>query len=227
MKTKKIWILACAMLVALASCNKDNDNEMRLTHQQKETYGQNIAGEYTGQLIVTYTDKDSKVTIDEEGHRSIEAYRETLDNMHFDVSDYKMRHVFLQDFPVSLIARVVDADMVLSQALASAAPVAVTASYDFGYDTDYSHINWAFTPNVMPLSLHYGGEDHHIRIEFNNNSQYYTFTQEALGQPEAFSSIASHGINLQLQAIYDGSTLVQRFNSADDNYMHITFGMPR
>ena len=143
MKTKKIWILACAMLVA---------------------------GEYTGQLIVTYTDKDSKVTIDEEGHSSIEAYRETLDNMHFDVSDYKMRHVFLQDFPVSLIARVVDADMVLSQALASAAPVAVTASYDFGYDTDYSHINWAFTPNVMPLSLHYGGEDHHIRIEFNNNT---------------------------------------------------------
>ena len=212
MKTKKIWILACAMLVALASCNKDNDNEMWLTHQQKETYGQNIAGEYTGQLIVTYTDKDSKVTIDEEGHRSIEAYRETLDNMQFDVSDYKMRHVFLQDFPVSLIARVVDADMVLSQALASAAPVAVTASYDFGYDTDYSHINWAFTPNVMPLSLHYGGEDHHIRIEFN---------------PEAFRSIASQGINLQLQAIYDGSTLVQRFNSADDNYMHITFRMPR
>lgn len=227
MKTMKIWKLACVMLAALPSCSSDNDIEMRLTHQQKETYGQNIAGEYTGQLIVTYTDKDSKVTIDEEGHRSIEAYRETLDNMQFDVSDYKMRHVFLQDFPVSLIARVVDADMALSQALASAAPIAVTASYDFGYDTDYSHINWAFTPNVMPLSLNYGGADHHIRIEFNNNSQYYTFTQEALGQPEAFSSIASQGINLQLQAIYDGSTLIQRFNSADDNYMHITFKMQR
>lgn len=226
MKTKKIWILACVMLVALASCNNDNDIEMRLTHQQKETYGQNIAGEYTGQLIVTYTNKDSKVTIDEEGHRSIEAYRETLDNMHFDVSGYKMRHVFVQDFPVSLIARVVDADAALSQALANAAPVAVTASYDFGYNTDYSHINWAFTPNVIPLSLHYGGTDHHIRIEFNNNSQYYTFTQEALGQPEALRSIASQGINLQLEAIYDGSTLVQRFNSADDNYMHITFRMP-
>jgi len=215
------------MLVALASCNKDNDMEMRLTHRQKETFGQSIKGEYAGQLIVTYANNDSKVTIDEEGHRSIEAYRETFDNVHFDVSGYKMRHVFLQDFPVSLIAKVVDADAALSQALASTAPVAVTASYDFGYNTDYSHINWAFTPNVMPLSLHYGGADHHILIEFNNNSQYYTFTQEALGQPEAFRSIASQGINLQLQAIYDGSTLIRRFDSADDNcFMHITFRMP-
>ena len=221
--------IACVMLVALslASCNSDNDVEMRLTHQQKETFGQNIAGEYTGKLIVTYTNKDSKVTTDEEGHRSIEAYRETFDNVQFDVSDYKMHHVFLQDFPVSLIAKVVDADEALSQALASAAPVTVTASYDVGYATDHSHITWVFTPNVMPLSLNYGGKDHHILIEFNNNSQYYTFTPEELGQPGAFSTIANQGINLQLQAIYDGSTLVQRFDSADDNYMHITFKTPR
>ena len=226
MKTMKLTI-ACVMLVALASCNKDNDIEMRLTHQQKEAFGQNITGEYAGQLIVTYTDKDSKVTIDEDGHRNIEAYRETFDNAHFDVSGYKMHHVFLHDFPVSLIARVVDADAALRGALASTTPVAVTASYDFGYATDYTHIAWAFTPNVMPLSLNYGGEDHHILIEFNNNSQYYTFTQEELGHPRAIGSIAEQGINLQLQAIYDGSTMIQRFDSADDNYMHITFKTPR
>jgi len=80
---------------------------------------------------------------------------------------------------------------------------------------------------MMPLSLNYGGTDHHIRIEFNNNSQYYTFTQEALGRSEAFRSIAEQGINLQLQAIYDGSTFIQRFATADDNYMHITFKMRR
>ena len=223
----KLTIACGVMLVALASCNKDNDIEMRLTHQQKEAFGQNITGEYAGQLIVTYTDKDSKVTIDEDGHRNIEAYRETFDNAHCDVSGYKMHHVFLHDFPVSLIARVVDADAALRGALASTTPVAVTASYDFGYATDYTHIAWAFTPNVMPLSLNYGGEDHHILIEFNNNSQYYTFSQEELGQPGAFRSIANQGINLQLQAIYDGSTLIQRFDSADDNYMHITFKIPR
>ncbi len=226
MKTMKLTI-ACVMLAALASCNKDNDIEMRLTHQQQETFGENISGQYAGQLIVTYTNKDSKVTTDEEGHRSIEAYRETFENVHFDVSGFKMHHLFLQDFPVSLIAKVVDADAALSQALASTAPIAVTASYDFGYNTDYSHINWAFTPNVTPLSLNYGGEEHHILIEFNNNSQYYTFSQDELKQPEAFRSIAHQGINLQLQAIYDGSTLVQRFNSAYDNYMHITFKIPR
>jgi len=228
MKTMKLTI-ACVTLVVLAlvSCNSDNDVEMRLTDRQKETFGQNITGEYTGRLIVTYTNKDSKVTTDEEGRRSIEAYRTIIENAHFDVSGYKMHHFLLQDFPVSLIAKVVDADAALSQALASAAPVAVTASYDFGYATDYSHITWAFTPNVMPLSLNYGGKDHHILIEFNNNSQYYTFTHEELGHPEALGSIAEQGINLQLQAIYDGSTLIQRFDSADDNYMHITFKIPR
>ena len=228
MKTMKLTI-ACVMLAVftLTSCNDDNDIEMRLTHMQKETFGQNITGEYAGTLIITYTNKDSKITTDEAGNRRIEAYRETFDNAHCDVSNYKMHHVFLQDFPVSLLAKVVDADSSLSQALASATPVAVTASYDFGYDTDYSHIAWAFTPNVMPLSLNYGGKDHHILIEFNNNSQYYTFSQEELGQPGAFRSIANQGINLQLQAIYDGSTLVQRFDSADDNYMHITFKIAR
>ena len=228
MKTMKLTI-ACVMLaiLTLTSCNNDNDIEMRLTHKQKESFGQNITGEYAGKLIVTYTNKDSKITTDEAGNRQIEAYRETFDNAHCDVSGYKMHQVFLQDFPVSLLAKVVDADTALSQALASAAPVTVTASYDFGYDTDYSHIAWAFIPNVMPLSLNYGGKDHHILIEFNNNSQYYTFTPEELEQPEAFSTIANQGINLQLQAIYDGSTLVQRFVSADDNYMHITFKIPR
>ena len=228
MKTMKLTI-ACVMLaiLTLTSCNNDNDIEMRLTHKQKETFGQNITGEYAGRLIVTYTNKDSKITTDEAGNRQIEAYRETFDNAHCDVSGYKMHQVFLLDFPVSLLAKVVDADTALSQALASAAPATVTASYDFGYDTDYSHIVWAFIPNVMPLSLSYGGKDHHILIEFNNNSQYYTFTPEELEQPEAFSTIANQGINLQLQAIYDGSTLVQRFDSADDNYMHITFKIPR
>ena len=228
MKTMKLTI-ACVMLaiLTLTSCNNDNDIEMRLTHKQKETFGKNITGEYTGRLIVTYTNKDSKVTTDEAGNRQIEAYRKIVDNAQLDVSGYKMHHVLWQDFPVSLLAKVVDADTTLSQALANVAPVTVTASYDFGYDTDHSHIAWAFTPNAMPLTLNYGGKDHHILIEFNNNSQYYTFTQEELGQPEAFSTIANQGINLQLQAIYDGSTLVQRFDSADDNYMHITFKIPR
>ena len=118
----------CAAMLSLASCTNDDNMERRLTLTQKETYGQNISGEYSGE----YT-------------------------------------------------------------------------------------------NVMLLNLNYGGADHHIRLEFNNNSQYYMFTEEELQQPKAFRSLAENGITLQLEAIYDGSTLIQRFGYENGNYMHIIF----
>ena len=99
----------------------------------------------------------------------------------------------------------------------------ITARYGFDYDTDYSHVKWAFIPNVMLLNLNYDGVDHHIRIEFNNNSQYYKFTEDELKQSKAFCSLVEKGIKLQLEAIYDGSTLIQRFGYENGNYMHIVF----
>ena len=181
----------------LASCSSENDVVKRLTNKQKETYAQNISGEYPGQYIITYKSKDC------------------VDN--------NMLHVFFQDFPISLISKVVDADEGLSHALAESSQQAITARYGFDYDTDYSHVKWAFIPNVMLLNLNYDGVDHHIRIEFNNNSQYYKFTEDELKQSKAFCSLVEKGITLQLEAIYDGSTLIQRFGYENGNYMHIVF----
>ena len=226
MKTMKIWRLAIAMLAAfsLASCSSDNNWEKRLTNEQKETYGKNISGEYSGEYIIIYKDKDCTDLTDEKGRHIItKAHEAIFGNVQLDVSDYKMQHVFFQDFPVSLISKVVDADEELSLALAEASSQVITARYGFDYDTDYSHIKWAFIPNVMLLNLNYGGADHHIRMEFNNNSQYYTFTEDELKQPNAFRSLAKNGITLQLEAIYDGSALIQRFGYENGNYMHIIF----
>ena len=226
MKTMKIWRLAFVMLAAffLASCCSDDNVERRLTNTQKETYGQNISGEYPGEYIIIYKDKDCTDMTDEKGRHIItKAHEATFGDVQLEVSDYKMQHVFFQDFPISLISKVVDADKELSDALAEAAPQAITARYDLGYDTDYSHIKWAFIPNVMLLQLNYNGADHHIRVEFNNNSQYYTFTDEELKQPKAFRPLAENGITLQLEAIYDGSTLIQRFGYKNGYYMHIKF----
>ncbi len=226
MKTMKIWRLAFAMLAAfsLASCSSDDDVVRRLTNEQKETYAQNISGEYSGEYIIIYKDKDCTDMTNEKGQHIItKAHEAIFGNVQIDVSDHKMQHVFFQDFPVSLISKVVDADEELSRALAEISPQAITARYGFDYDTDYSHIKWAFIPNVMLLNLNYDGADHHIRLEFNNNSQYYTFTEEELRQPKAFRSLAENGIALQLEAIYDGSTLIQRFGYENGYYMHIKF----
>ena len=226
MKTIITWRIILAMLVAfsLASCNSDDDVVKQLTSKQKEMYAQNISGEYPGEYVIIYKDKDCTDVTDEKGRHIItKAHEAIFGNVQIEVSDYKMQHVFFQDFPVSLISKVVDADEGLSRALAETSPQAITARHGFDYDTDYSHIKWAFIPNVMLLNLNYGGTDHHIRMEFNNNSQYYKFTQDELKQPKAFCSLAEDGITLQLEAIYDGSTLIQRFGYENGNYMHIIF----
>lgn len=206
----------------LASCSSENDVVKRLTSKQKETYAQNISGEYPGRYVIVYKNKDCVEGTDEEGRPITVAHSETFSGIQVDVSDNNMLHVFFQDFPISLISKVV-ADEGLSHALAESTQQAITARYGFDYDTDYSHVKWAFIPNVMLLNLNYDGVDHHIRIEFNNNSQYYKFTEDELKQPKAFCSLAKNGITLQLEAIYDGSTLLQRFGYENGNYMHIVF----
>ena len=204
------FILLLFSLFSLASCSNEDDVVKRLTNKQKETYAQNISGEYPGQYVIIYKNKDCIEGKDEAGRPITVAHSEAFGDVQVDVSDNKMLHVFFQDFPVSLISKVVDADEGLSHALAGASPQAM-------------HIIWAFIPNVMLLNLNYGDTDHHIRIEFNNNSQTYKFTENELKQPKAFGSLAENGIALQLEAIYDGSTLIQRFGYENGNYMHILF----
>ena len=216
-------ILLLFTLLSLASCSNEDDVVKQLTGKQKETYAQNISGEYPGQYIITYKNKDCVEGTDEAGRPITVAHSETFNGVQVDVSDNNMLHVFFQDFPISLISKVVDADEGLSHALAEYSQQAITARYGFDYDTDYSHVKWAFIPNVMPLNLNYDGTEHHIRIVFNNNSQYYKFTQDELKQPKAFCSLAENGITLQLEAIYDGSTLIQRFGYENGHYMHIMF----
>lgn len=226
MRVEIIWRCSLVMTVAmffLASCCSDDNVERRLTNTQKETYGQNISGEYPGEYIIIYKDKDCTDMTDEKGRHIItKAHEATFGDVQLEVSDYKMQHVFFQDFPISLISKVVDADKELSDALAEAAPQAITARYDLGYDTDYEQIKWAFTPYVMSLYLVYGGADHHIRIEFKNNYNYICAADE-LTQPNSFPSLAKTGVALQLKAIYDGSNLIQRFGAEEGNYMHIIF----
>ena len=98
-------------MLSLVSCCSDDNVERRLTNTQKETYGQNISGEYPGEYIIIYKDKDCTDMTDEKGRHIItKAHEATFGEVQLDVSDNKMQHIFFQDFPVSLISKVVDAD---------------------------------------------------------------------------------------------------------------------
>ena len=71
MRTMKIWKIVFVMLAAIsfASCNSDDNVERRLTTNQKERYAQNISGEYSGEYIIIYKDKDCTDMTDEKGRQ--------------------------------------------------------------------------------------------------------------------------------------------------------------
>ncbi|MBR0538991.1 MAG: hypothetical protein IJK36_02035, partial [Bacteroidales bacterium] len=60
-------LMMCAAMLSLASCNSDDNVERRLTTNQKERYAQNISGEYSGEYIIIYKDKDCTDMTDEKG----------------------------------------------------------------------------------------------------------------------------------------------------------------
>ena len=60
----------CAAMLSLASCNSDDNVERRLTTNQKGRYAQNISGEYSGEYIIIYKDKDCTDMTDEKGCHS-------------------------------------------------------------------------------------------------------------------------------------------------------------
>ena len=99
----KIWRILFMIVAAfpLASCSSDDDVTKRLTSKQKETYAQNISGEYPGQYVIIYKNKDCIEGTDETGRHITFAHSETFSGVQVDVSDDKMLHIFFQDFPVS------------------------------------------------------------------------------------------------------------------------------
>lgn len=216
MKILKIgrYALMLSVALTLASCNKNENIVKWLTSEQKETYAQNLSGGYPGKYFIIYTNKDCKEN---------EAYEEIISDVQVDVLKYSMSHVLFENFPVSIISKVVDADEELSQALASTPPLTIAARYNFQYDTDYSNIVWNFTPNVLTLELNYNGEVHNISVEFSNGGRYYKDTEEELKQPNAFIHLTCGSLQLQLRAIYDGSKLIQNFSSGKGNEMDILF----
>ena len=128
--------MAVLAAFSLAACGNDDEWKTRLTKEQKETFAQHIAGEYPGQYIIVYKNKDSKEWTDEEGRHLTEAHEETVGGVQLDVTDSQMQQLFFQDFPVALVAQVVDEYEALSHALAEVTPQAITARYGFAYDDE-------------------------------------------------------------------------------------------
>ena len=176
-----------------------------MTTKQKEDYAKAIAGEYKGTYVIIYNDGGSDTkAVKKEG-------------VQMTVTDLTMHSVCFHDYPVSLLSNVV-ADRALAEALAGAPNVDFLADYRFYDLQDNGDTHWGFEPAAIPLTLHYGGTDHHLMLKLNSQT-YFLLTKADLdaGKPFANQSV----FQFDVAGIYEGNTLLQDF---DDSWQDNEFG---
>ena len=110
------------------------------------------------------------------------------------VTDLTMHSVCFHDYPVSLVDFLVD--------------------YRFYNLQDNGDVNWGFEPAAIPLTLHYGGADHHLVLKLNSQT-YFLMSKASLdaGKPFANQSV----FQFTVDGIYEGHTLLQAFDDWQDN----------
>ena len=199
-----------ALLVALtfAACSCDPVFH-GMTTEQKEDYAKAIAGEYKGTYVIIYND----------GSSDTKAVK--VEGAQMTVTDLTMHSVCFHDYPVSLLSNVVE-DRALAEALAGAPNVDFLVDYRFYSLQDNGDVNWGFEPAAIPLTLHYGGADHHLVLKLNSQT-YFLLSKADLdaGKPFANQSV----FQFDVAGIYEGNTLLQDFNDfwQDNEFGYLTY----
>ncbi len=197
----KKLLFALMTMLAIVAC--DNAPVYHgLTQQEKESYGQCIKGEYPGRYTIIYTD-----TLTKGGDTKL--LRETVDSVTFSVSDLTAHTVIFNDFPLRLLARVVE-DPELSQALSTVPNMGLTGSYEFKRATENGKVDWSFDMSPIALSLTYGGQQHNIVVHLANSYNYLSLAKGRIEGGTAFEQDLQ--LQLVVDAIYEGDRLVQQFD---------------
>ena len=173
-----------------------------LTQQEKESYAQSIKGEYPGRYTIAYTDRQTTGS-------DTKLLRETVDDVTFSVSDLTAHAIIFNNFPLSLLARVVD-DPELGQALSTLPNMGLTGNYEFTHAIENGMVGWSFDINPVALALTYGGQQHNIVLHFDAPSGFLTLAKGQIDGGTAFEQ--GRQLTLELNAIYEGDQLVQQFD---------------
>ena len=217
-------LLVMAMVFFLASCHRDEDAP-RLSNKQQQTYYHAIAGSYSGCYSVIYTDSLTTYEKVNEVQPNGSVKEAIAHNAHSEeVADARLLitddgKLYFHNFPCRLLAKIVDVDADLSQALSEYGSIDITAQYKFFYEnTDY--VGWDFEPLNLPLTLTYRNAKHYVRVAFSNGGRFYQFLMKDL---ESGAFRYDGEMVLQVDAIYEGEKLLQSFTAWEENSMYITF----
>ena len=191
---RKLFFAMLAVLT-FAACSSDPVFH-GMTTKQKEDYAKAIAGEYKGTYVIIYNDGDSDT-------KAVK-----VEGAQMTVTDLTMHSVCFHDYPVSLLSNVVE-DRTLAEALASAPNLDFLVDYRFYTLQDNGDVNWGFASAAIPLTLHYGGADHHLMLKLSF-SAFFLLTKASLDAGKPF---ANQGVfQFAVDGIYEGDTLLQGFD---------------
>ena len=218
--------LVMAVVFFLASCHRDEDAP-RLSLKQQQAFYHAIAGSYSGSYNVIYTDSLTTYEKVNEVQPNGSVKEMTAHNVHREkVTDARLLitddgKLYFHNFPCRLLAKIVDVDADLSQALSEYGSIDITGQYKFFYESTDS-VGWSFEPLNLPLTLSYRNAKHFIRIAFSNANRFYRFPMKDL-ESGAFHYASDTA--LRVEAIYEGEKLLQSFASFEEdcNSMYITF----
>lgn len=212
MQMKKLLTVMFTVLL-LTACSSDPVYH-GLSQKEKETYAKHIEGDYPVKYTIFYT----AGTQVQEGDGKMSC--ETVDDAIFSVSDLQMHTVVFSNFPLSLLARVVD-DAELGKAIGGLPNMGLTGTYQFVRSTEHGMVDWYFEMNPVSATLTYGGREHHITMQFRNSQ---TFVSLSKGQTDGGTAFEQgRQLQLHLSAIYDGGQPLWESDGgwADDHEMFV------
>ena len=204
-KLFELAVLACLLL----ACSSDPVFH-GMTPQQKEAYAKALAGQYKGTYVILYNDGGSDVKA------------EKIEGAAITVTDMEMQSVVFHDYPVSLLAHAVK-DAELAEALSKQPNIDISATYRFYDYQDNGDVSWGYDLTAIPLTLHYGGADHHVMLKVSNAGTFCRLTKDDVDAGTAF---AGQGVfELSFIAIYEGDVLLQDFDTVwqDNAYEFRTY----
>ena len=204
-------VLALGLTLTLTACRNNETHRTRLTNTEMDSYGKAIAGQYEGSYIILWSNSTMPWHETEDGRKTRENVRETVENVSITLTDNSMRSIAFHRFPIRLLSNIIEDDEALKEALAEVQDMDLTTHYGWTLHTDEVSPIWGMQKMMTPLTLTYGGQEHTIILKFKSD------VRQILDKAKLEGSMCFSQVNT-LQLSFDELHVDGKLVLADDSW---------
>ena len=204
-------VLALGLTLTLTACRNNETHRTHLTQTEMDTYGKAITGQYKGSYIILWSNSTMPWHETEDGHKTRENARETVENVSITLTDNSMRSIAFHKFPIRLLSNIIEDDEALKEALAEVPDMDLTTHYGWTLHTDEVSPIWGMQKMMTPLTLTYGGQEHTIILKFKSD------VRQILDKAKLEGSMCFSQVNT-LQLSFDELHVDGKLVLADDSW---------